>query len=381
MCEIRRMVMLIVFFASAVLLPGAAGHPPAQPFPARIDPRVNSLARPLVGAATPGLGLVVVFHGQVIHAAAYGVRDIASQAPLTASTPFYIASLAKMFTALGVLDLVEKGHASLDTRASVLLADMPAYARKVTIRQMLNHTSGLIDHYDAGGEDRLYTREDVMQVLQEAGALRYEPGTKSSYSNSAYVLLARIIEKLTGESYAEFVRRRFFARADMINARVVNAPADLPPARARGYTHQDGAFVLNDYQGGNAPGAGGVYASLNDLYHWALALRDGKVVSSDVLKTASTPTILSTGRDTEWGMGWLAESHGRKDKLSGRRYVAAVGSFRGFRALFKWYQEDDLVIIELANSDDDTVFDTLEQLPRLILLPALNEVPGKTGNP
>ena len=351
----------------AVLLMATATTAWGQALPARTDARIEALIRPMVGKATPGLAVLVIDKGNVLHAGAYGVRDVATLEPFTTTTPVYIASLAKMFTALGVLQLVDQGKLTLDATIGSVLPDVAAYARDVTVRQLLNHTAGLIDHYDVGGEDRTYSKVDVLKILDDADSLLFQPGSKSSYSNSAYVLLALVIEKLSGKTYAQFVDQRFLRPAGMRNATVVATARDLPARRARGYARKDNGFALADYDAINAPGPGGIYASLEDLYRWSLALRSGRVVSRDAMKTASTATVLTSGRDTEWGMGWLAEFHGRKDVLAGRTYVAAFGSLRGFRALLKWYQQDDLIVVWLANSDSNEVFDALGRIPAMIL--------------
>jgi CubicO group peptidase (beta-lactamase class C family) len=275
-----------------------------------------------------------------------------------------------MFTAFGILQQVEQGKLTLETQLSQVLPDVPAYARAITIRQMLNHTSGLADHLDIGGTDRTYTYDDVMGILAGADSLLFVPQSRSSYSNSAYVLLARVLERTSGQSYQQYLQQQFFAPAGMRTAAVVTADDQRPLARALGHVADSAGMKLQDYRASSTTGAGGVYASAEDLYRWALALRQGHLLRPESLATASSWAIRTNGRPTPWGMGWLAEYHGERDPLKGKTYVAAMGQLGGFQALMKWYQKEDLFIIWLANTNSPAVFDAMHEIAGLILLPA-----------
>ena len=331
------------------------------------DPRIGALVAPLIGKDAPGLALIVAHRGRVIHRSGSGKANIGANIAFTTSTPSYIASVAKMFTALGILRLVDAGKLSLDTPVGTVLATAPAYLRAVTMRQLLTHTGGVIDHFDVGGEDRSYTTADVMQILREADSLRFAPGTRNSYSNSGYVLLAQVIEQVSGVSYAAFLQREFFTPFGMTSTSVADGRSPLPDNRALGYRKGTAGWELDDYRS-STTGAGGIYASVEDLHRFWVAMREGKVVTAASMETARTMQLLSNGKGTPFGMGWLAESDGRgplKDKL----YVAAVGQLRGFWSLLKWYYQDDLVVIWTANAAENTLFDALRVIPEIVLAP------------
>jgi CubicO group peptidase (beta-lactamase class C family) len=334
----------------------------------RVDPRIDSIAKSIVGTQTPGLGILVLHRGQIVHARTYGVSDVANQSPFTMQTPTYIASLAKMFTAHAILQQVDRGELKLDARLGSLLPEAPGYAHDVTIRQLLTHTSGLVDHLDLGGDNRRYSYHDVLRILNEADSLLFPPQSRSSYSNSAYVLLAAVLEKVSGSSFERYLENHFFTPLGMKNTVVVTSDTQLPRGRARGYQASTNGFKLNDYEPSSTAGAGGVYASLADLYLWAQALRNGKLLSDSTRVAASTAAVRSNGRLTPWGMGWLAEFHGEKEPLRGRSYVAATGNLRGFSALLKWYPREDLTIVWIANANSSEVFDALHPIAALLLL-------------
>ena len=352
---------IAVTLLSAVLL-----QAPVQ-LEQRVDPRIDALAQSVVGSKTPGLAVAVIHKGAVVHAAAYGVTDLQSREPFTLTTPSYIASVAKMFTAFAVLQQVESRKLSLETSLGDLLPEAPAYAHGVTIRQLLNHTSGLVDHMDVGGDDRTYSYDDVVRILVDADSLLFAPQSRSSYSNSAYVLLARVLERTTGIPFEDYLAHSFFRPLGMRTV-VVTKEAQLPRTRARGYAADSTGLRARDYRVSSTKGAGGMYASLDDLYRWGLALRANRFLNPATLGIASTAAIRSNGRPTPWGMGWLAEYHGERDPLKGKTYVAAVGQLGGFQALVKWYQEEDLLIAWLANSSSPAVFDAMHDIAGIMLL-------------
>jgi CubicO group peptidase (beta-lactamase class C family) len=362
---IRRACVLFL-----ILLAGSAKTISAQfsKLTQRTDPRIDSIAASIVGTKTPGLGILVMRGGELLHAKTYGVSDVATRAPFTMQTPTYIASLTKMFTAHAILQQVDRGKLPLDARLGSILPEAPHYAHNVTVRQLLTHTSGLADHLDIGGDDRRYSYDDVLRILNEADSLLFPPQSRSSYSNSAYILLAAVLEKVSGSSFERYLVDNFFTPFGMTNASVVTSDGQLPRTRARGYQANGGTFELLDYQPSSTKGAGGVYASLADLHGWAQAIRSGKLLSDSLREAASTAAIRSNGRLTPWGMGWLAEFHGERDLLRGRTYVAATGNLRGFSALLKWYPREDVMIVWVANANSSQVFDALHAIAALVLL-------------
>jgi CubicO group peptidase (beta-lactamase class C family) len=359
-------------YTYALFALAAAGGTPARAQNAelteRTDPRIESIAQSIAGTKTPGLGLLVIHKGQVVHAKTYGVSNVVTRAPFTLQTPTYIASLAKMFTAHAILQQVDQGKLQLDAHVGTILPEVPAYARNVTIRQLLTHTSGLVDHLDIGGEDRQYSYGDVIRILDDADSLLFAPQSRSSYSNSAYILLAAVLEKVSDTSFEKYLAAKFFQPLRMNTSTVVTATSHLPRDRARGYAADSAGFRLNDYEASSTKGAGGTYASLADMHHWAMALRSGSLLSDSLRTTAATAAVRTNGRLTPWGMGWLAEYHGARDPLNGRRYVAATGNLRGFSGLLKWYQQEDLIIVWLANANSPEVFDALHPIARMLLL-------------
>jgi CubicO group peptidase (beta-lactamase class C family) len=340
---------------------------PAESLRVATDARISALITPLTGRDTPGMALIVAHRGRIIHRSGHGVANVTTGAPFTPSTPNYVASVGKMFTALLIMRLVERDQLELETRLGEVLPTAPAYTHRLTMAELLTHTSGLIDYYDVGGEERGYTTADVLQIIQQTDSLLFVPGTRNSYSNSAYVLLAQVIERITQMSYGAALRKEFLEPLGMRETFVSDGSSALPANRGRGYRKTASGWEDHDYNSSTL-GSGGVYASVDDLYRFWAAMRDGKVVSAPSMARAQTMQLLSNGRGTPYGMGWLAESDGRgplKDKM----YVAAVGQLRGFWSLLKWYFNDDLVVIWTSNAAENTLFDALRPIPEIVLAP------------
>lgn len=320
-------------------------------------PLVDSVARGLINSETPGLALLAIRHGQVVHRASYGTTSVQGGTAVALSTSFYVASVGKMFTAAAVLRLVDEGLLRLEDRLGTLLPAAPAYASGVTVRSLLDHTSGLPDHYDIGGEDRTWSNAQVIETLAEAEGLRFETGTRASYSNSGYVLLSMLVEEVSGMAFAAFMEERFFGPLEMTSTFVVDGTESPQGALATGYSRTSDGWDRNDYAS-TTTGAGGVYTSLADLERWAAGLRDGRVMSDRALALASRPPELPGGRLTPYGMGWLAEFH-PQGPLADRWYVFAFGSLNGFRAAFQWYEDSDDLIIWMINSDSEAAVEAI----------------------
>lgn len=350
-----------------VLVPWMASPVTAQSLGEEVGhPAIDSLATPLIGDHVPGLAVLTIKNGRVVHRAAYGVSSIESGQSVTLHTPFYIASTAKMFTAAAVLSLVDEGRLRLTDPIGRFVAAAPDYARDLTVEQLLTHTSGLADHYDLGGEERTYSNDQVIELLRQVGKLQFEPGSRPGYSNSGYVLLAMLVEELSGQAFATFLEDRFFEPFGMEDAFVALDSAGRSATSAVGYRRTEGgSFAKHDYES-STTGAGGIYASLSDLERWYRALGDGRILESTTLQRASRPPNLDSGRLTPYGMGWLAEFAGR-GPLQGKWYVFAFGNLRGFRSVFQWYQEDEVLLVWLANGNSDAVLDTMHSVPELLL--------------
>lgn len=289
--------------------------------------------------------VMVLRHGKLIYQSASGLADRTARVPVTMDTRFRIGSANKMFTAVGVLQLVEKGRIALDAPVGTYLKDYPnaEFAKTVTIRQLLSHTGGAGDiftpEYDA---KRLEVRMPADYVaLFGSRAPDTSAEGKNAYAYYGFVLLGRIIEAVSGEDYYGYVQRHIFAPARMTGTG--SLPEDVAvPKRSRGYTRSNGKLADNahtlPYRGSPA---GGGYTNAADLIRFGTALRSGKLLSKAMLAQATSPQ-----RPDGWyGFGFWIGGQGPT------RNWGHGGGAPGMNAAFRVFPELDAVVVALANLD------------------------------
>jgi CubicO group peptidase (beta-lactamase class C family) len=296
--------------------------------PADAEKKVDELFRPVAGGKLPGASVAVVQDGQVVFIKSYGMADVAEGIPNSPGTIFRLASVTKTFTAVAVLQLVEGGKLKLDDPLSKYVQDYPP-ADKIRISHLLSHTAGVPDFipYD--------------EVKKRP--LEFEPGSRINYSNNGYDLLGRVVEKVSGQPWDEYLRDHIFLPLGMKHSGYDRTP-ELA-GRATGYlAGADGAYQPIAPQ--DAPGAyagGGLHSTVEDLALWAGGLASGKVLRKETLERASTPGLLTDGRRTAYGLGWMTATY------RGLREVGHGGDITGFNTYFARYPDEKLTVIVLSN--------------------------------
>ena len=303
-----------------------------------------------------------------------GLRERGGAA-LDARSNFRLASLSKQFTAMAVMLLVADGRLSYEATLADLLPGFPAWARRVTLRQLLTHTSGMPDYEDAmeraaaaGGirytPEHQIEDEQAIGLLRRESGLRFEPGTDWAYSNSGYVLLGQIVARADGKPFAEVLEQRIFGPLGMRGTRLyVKGHAHLE-RRAFGHEPDRGVLVPADQSATSATqGDGGVYSNLADLARWDAALRDNTLLPADAMRAALEPVRLADGSEPHWplhgdeddlapgepvsyGYGWFL------DPLAGHSRMWHFGTTRGFRSAIVRLLDDGVTIVVLCNRSD-----------------------------
>ncbi len=308
--------------------------------------RVDALFTAFAESGAPGAAVVVARGDSIVFARGYGLADVEHGRGVTPSTSFRLASVTKQFTAAAILTLVEAGKLRLDDRVEDVLDDVPVYARDVSVRHLLAHTSGIPDYEVLLGSDdgpQLEDR-DVLTLLHQAKKLHFPPGTSWRYSNSGYALLALIVERASGESFAQYLRRRIFDRAGMRAAVAHEDGVDMVAHRAYGYSGREGAWLRTDQSRTSAVlGDGGIYASAEELARWSAALTHDAVLSAASFAAATTPTTLASGEHTSYGFGWFLDSY------HGQRRQRHEGDSIGFRTAIQRYPDVGLTVVVLVN--------------------------------
>ncbi len=297
---------------------------------------------------TVGLSVAVARGDSPIYAKAFGLANVELNVPATDETVFRIGSITKVFTAAAVLVLVEDGKVELDAPISKYLPDYPEHGASIKVRQLLNHTSGVVDFTRLPDyrKDRPLdvTQEEVLDRFQNL-PLDFPPGTKHRYCNSGYVLLALIIEKASGESYREFVEQRLFAKLEL-NRTYCDAAFRIIPNRASGYTTWGGKLRNGSHVSlSQTTGAGNLASTATDLVAWQRGLMKHRLIKCRSVREMTQRGKLDDGRPFNYGLGV------RVTKFSGRSVIRHAGGIAGFRGDLAFYPEDEITIAVLANND------------------------------
>ncbi len=337
--------------------------------------QVEAIFTPLVSRQEPGMAVLVRRNGRTVFKHAYGSRDLRSGAPVNAHTNFRLASCTKQFTAFAVLLLVQDGKVRLDETLTEVFPEFPAYGKSITLRNLLNHTSGLVAYEDL--MEKMYagkswqeipqiTDARVLELMEQQTAAKFPPGSAWEYSNSGYCVLAMVVEKAAGIPFEEFLRQRIFMPLGMRHSVAHEFGKDRVRARAYGYTHDAAIWLETDQSSTSATlGDGGIYSSLDDLARWDDALRHHTLLSEAAMRPALTAVPLpSAGLTTvplteataappanpraeavKYGFGWFL------DPYRGFARMWHEGESIGFRTAIDRF-ENGLTVIILANRTD-----------------------------
>ncbi|GGG36006.1 hypothetical protein GCM10010976_04650 [Bizionia arctica] len=307
--------------------------------------------------------VLVTKNDSIIYKKAFGYANEKTKEKITPESVFYIASVSKQFTAMGIMILKEEGKLSFDDKIKNFFPNYPEYLNSITIRQLLNHTSGLTDreYYQLTNPNN----QDVLEVLMKQDSLELKNGETFRYSNSGYVMLALLIEKLSGNSIDQFWNQQIFEPLEMKNTTATKAVVDQIPNKVIGY-NLIGEKI--DYKS-SVMGPGGIYSTLNDLEKWNRAINTNKLVSSKTLDEAFKNGKLNEGpisismnnQEYGYGFGWMPYV------ANGKKYVQHDGSVESYRSLIKKNLTDGYDYIFLTNQGGRLAMEELTTSIDLIL--------------
>lgn len=307
--------------------------------------------------------------GNIVYQKSFGLRDETRKLPLDANTVFELASVSKQFTAMGIVLLQEKGKLQYDDKLEKYLPELSFY-KGVTIRHLLNHIGGLPDYMELikqkGDTTKIWTNKDMIALFAKEKPLAvFSPGSKFEYSNTGYALLASVIEKASGKTYADFLQQQIFKPLKMNNSFVYNRR--LSPKNTANYAY---GYVYDPSHKKQLPddlaeyhmvwwldgivGDGTVNASAPDLLAWDRALYSDKLVSKKSMELILTPTVLPNDEKTKYGFGWIVDSKADYGKMA-----VHTGGWFGYVTFIERDLDNDKTIIILQNDEEGN----LEFLP------------------
>jgi CubicO group peptidase (beta-lactamase class C family) len=300
----------------------------------------------------PGLQVAVVRRGEIVKLAAYGLANVQDAVAVDDRTVFQTNSITKAFVGVAIMQLVEDGKVDLAAPPSRYLGGLPAAWQSVTIRQLLNHTSGIPDIWDARGR-LIADGEDAAWAKVRKSPMEFAPGEQFRYNQANYVLLGRVIDKVSGQPFTQFIKARQFDVAGMRRSGFFDS-YDLVPHRARVYRMGGGnvgggklGCVFDDFPP-SLRTAAGLNSTAEEIARWVIALLQGRLLTAKgSLATLWTPGVLNDGAVRGFGGPLQGYALGWPTTVPPER--RAVGGIGGGRSAFFIYPDDDLAVVVLTN--------------------------------
>jgi len=318
----------------------------APEWAAKVDALVaERLAKP----DAVGFSVGIAQQGKVLLAKGYGLAEAEFQTPATAATRFRIGSISKQFTAALVMRLVEQKKVALGDGLEKYVPDFPLQGKKVTVHQLLNHSSGIPSYTDVGPAweklNALEMSHTELLAFVAGKPFDFEPGADWRYSNTGYYLLGVLLEKVHGKPYAQIVQEELAVPLALANTRY-DSNSEIVANRAQGYTMRGGARANDDPLGMSQPGAaGGLLSTGEDLVLWSIALAGGKFVAAESYAQMTAPLVLASGRDTRYGFGLV------RGDFAGQPSIHHGGGINGFNSMLLHLEKQDLHVAVISNCE------------------------------
>lgn len=324
--------------------------------------QIDAVFRSYASQDAPGMAVLALRDGKIVFEGAYGLADLEHRLPITSKTDFRLASLTKQFTATGIMLLAHDGRLRYDDPITRFFPEFPAYGKQITVRHLLNHTSGLLDYEDIYAEQTRGLAEDrvpqihddeILRMMEKQTTTKFMPGTRWEYSNTGYALLAMIIEHASGKTYPEFIRDRILLPLNMTSTVAYVNGRNAVPNRAFGYRRsKDGNhWEFSDQSPTSAVlGDGGIYTSITDMAKWDAALRNHTLLSTVEMQAAITPVPFEAkgphDEPAQYGFGLFVDAY------KGRKRMWHYGETCGFLTSIQRLTDDKITVVVLANRTD-----------------------------
>lgn len=305
--------------------------------------KADALIAPLVKSDRFSGAVLVAKDGKPVFRKGFGLANREWNIPNDPTTKFRIGSITKQFTATAILQLQEAGKLSVDDLASKYYPDMPSAWAGVTIKHLLTHTSGIpsytnIPHFFEAESRRDRTPDEIIKLTADK-PLDFAPGSKFAYDNSGYILLGYIIEKVSGETYADYIQHHIFDPLGMTSSGY-DVSTTVIAKRAAGYSRTKAGLINTPFLSMTEPfAAGSLYSTVDDLLIWDQALSAGKLLSP------ASYQVMFTDYGHHYGFGWFID-----DKF-GHQHIWHEGGINGFVTEFSRYPKDKLTVVVFSNQD------------------------------
>jgi CubicO group peptidase (beta-lactamase class C family) len=358
----RRILILAVTLAAPSA--AAAQSTLADSLVPRVDAVFARFSRP----DAPGCALGIYQNGAITYSKGYGSANLEYGVPITPTTPFISGSVAKQFTAAAIALLVEQGRLSLDDDVRKYIPELPDYGQRITVDHLVHHTSGLRDFWalvQAAGMryDDGYTSGDVIRLAARQKKLNFPPGTAYDYSNTGYIALGLIVQRVTGKSLREFAAEQIFGPLGMTSSHYHDDHTMIVPGRASAYSPvSEGGWRINVWNN-DIVGQGGVMTTIVDLQKWDENFYTGKVGGQGFLKRQLQQGKLANGTTLSYAFGLTVGQY------RGLPLVEHGGSSGGYRTIITRFPTAHTSVVALCNESDANTTALSHQVADIVLGP------------
>ena len=310
-----------------------------------LESKIDNLLEESYKQDGPGAVALVAKDGNVIYRKAFGNANLELGVPMIPENIFELGSITKQFTSVSILMLLEQGKLKLDDEITKFLPDYPTHGKTITVHHLLTHTSGIKSYTSMEGIRDIARKElspiELIDFFKNED-MDFEPGEEYRYNNSGYIILGYIIEKLSDQSYAEFVAENIFEKIGM-NASTYGSMTKIIKNRASGYQDNDGYVNANFLDLSIPYAAGSLMSNVDDMLKWQQAIKKNVIIKQETIDLAFTNYTLNNGEAINYGYGW-----GLND-LNGVPSIEHGGGIFGFTTQGVYVPSEDLYVIVLTN--------------------------------
>ncbi len=314
-----------------------------------LSQEIDQIFAPYNQTSAPGCSLGVIRDGKFLYRKSYGAASLELGVPLSPESVFYVGSVSKQFTAASIVLASEQGLLSLDENVRKYIPELPDYGHTITLRQMLNQTSGFRDFFDLiyfSGHDvaEFNSPNEILKLIERQKELNNVPGTEWVYSNTNYFLLGVVLQRVTGKTLAEYAAENIFCPLGMAHTRFYDDASVVVPGRVSAYDPGPHGQFLVDWSTTYAVvGGGGLLTTVDDLLRWDNNFYANRLGTGGLVKEMETPGILNDGHKIAYGMGLIPGNY------RGLPIIEHNGAMFGYRADLLRFPEQKFTVICLCN--------------------------------
>lgn len=336
--------------------------------------QIDQLFSPWANPQVPGAAVAVEKDGKIIFKKGYGSADPEHNVPITPSTVFHIASVSKQFTAFSILMLENAGKLSVNDDVRKYIPEVPDFGKVITLNQLIHHTSGIRDQWELLGLggwrlDDIITKDQILNLISHQKDLNFNPGDEYSYSNTGYTLLAEVVARVSGQTFAEFTRTHIFEPLKMNNTLFYDDCEKLVRNRAYSY-HIDTTGLKKSILSYSTVGATSLFTTADDLSQWAHNF-ENPVVGKEFINKINQKGILNNGDTIDYAMGQEI------GKYKGLKIISHGGADAGYRSFFVRFPDQKFSVNILSNLASFDPYGMAMKISDICLKDKLKEEPRK----